>query len=218
MANKPLVMLGAGGHAAVLAEILLEQKLPLIAVVAPDPIPANSPLAGLKRITSDEQLLSTYLPEEVGLVNGLGSIPGNNLRWRIFEFFSEKGYRFARVISPKANLSNYLELAEGVQIMMGAQVQTNASIGKNSIINTGATVEHDCKIGAHNHIAPGVTLSGGVITAKQVHVGTGASVIQNIQIGEQAVIGAGTTVVRDVPAQQRIIPAASRVISKESTK
>ena len=205
-------MLGAGGHAAVLAEILLEQKQPLIAVVAPDPIPANSPLAGLKQIASDEQLLSTYTPQEVELVNGLGSMPGNNLRWKLFEFFSEKGYRFASVISPKANLSNYLDLAEGVQIMMGAQVQTNASIGKNTIINTGAIVEHDCKIGAHNHLAPGVTLSGGVITASQVHIGTGASVIQNIQIGEQAVIGAGTTVVKNVPAQQTIIPAASRML------
>ena len=209
---KPLVMLGAGGHAAVLAEILLEQKQPLIAVVAPDPIPANSPLAGLKQIASDEQLLSTYTPQEVELVNGLGSIPDNNLRWKLFEFFSAKGYRFASVISPKANLSNYLDLAEGVQIMMGAQVQTNASIGKNTIINTGAIVEHDCKIGAHNHLAPGVTLSGSVITASQVHIGTGASVIQNIQIDEQAVIGAGATVVRDVPAQQKIIPAASRVL------
>lgn len=208
---KPLVMLGAGGHAAVLAEILLEQKLPLIAVVAPGPIPANSPLAGLKRIASDEQLISTYSPEEVELVNGLGSIPGNNLRWKLFEFFSAKGYRFASVISLKANLSNYLELAEGVQIMMGAQVQTNARIGKNTIINTGAIVEHDCKIGAHNHLAPGVTLSGGVITASQVHIGTGASVIQNIQIGEQAVIGAGATVVRDVPTKQIIIPAANRI-------
>lgn len=215
---KPLVMLGAGGHAAVLAEILLEQKQPLIAVVAPDPIPANSPLAGLERIASDEQLLSTHSPEEVELVNGLGSIPGNNLRWELFKFFSEKGYRFASVISPKANLSSYLELAEGVQIMMGAQVQTNVSIGKNSIINTGAIVEHDCKIGAHNHLAPGVTLSGGVMTASQVHIGTGASVIQNIQIGEQAVIGAGTTVVKNVPAQQTIIPAAIRVISKENIK
>ncbi len=215
---KPLVMLGAGGHAAVLAEMLLEQKQLLIAVVAPDPIPVNSPLAGLKRITSDEQLLSTYSPEEVELVNGLGSIPGNNLRWKLFEFFSAKGFRFASVISPKANLSNFLELAEGVQIMMGAQVQTNASIGKNTIINTGAIVEHDCKIGAHNHIAPGVTLSGGVITASQVHIGTGASVIQSIKIGKQAVIGAGTSIVRDVAAMQTVVPAANRVISKEKIK
>lgn len=218
MSDRPLVILGAGGHAAVLAEILLEQNRPLIAVVAPDSIPANSPLAGLKRIASDEQLLSTYSSEEVELVNGLGSIPGNNLRWKLFELFSEKGYRFTSVISAKANLSNYLDLAEGVQIMMGAQIQTNASIGKNSIINTGAIVEHDCEIGAHNHIAPGVTLSGGVTTANQVHIGTGASVIQNIQIGEQAVIGAGTTIVRDVPALQTIIPAGNRVISKGNTK
>lgn len=207
-------MLGAGGHASVLAEILLAENRSLIAVVTPDPIQANSPLAGLKRIASDEQLLSTYTPQEVELVNGLGSIPGNNLRWKLFEFFSTKGYRFASVISPKANLSNYLTLAEGVQIMMGAQVQTNASIGKNTIINTGAIVEHDCTIGDHNHLAPGVTLSGGVTTANQVHIGTGANVIQGIKIGEKAIVGAGTTIVRDLPARQTIIPAASRILQR----
>ena len=53
------------------------------------------------------------------------------------------------------------------------------------------------------------------MTASQVHIGTGANVIQNIQIGEQAVIGAGTTVVKKCASQQTIIPAASRVISKE---
>ena len=215
---KPLVMLGAGGHASVLAEILLAENRSLIAVVTLDPIQTNSPLAGLECIASDEQLLSTYTPQEVELVNGLGSIPGNNLRWKLFEFFFTKGYRFASVISPKANLSDYLELAEGVQVMMGAQVQTNASIGKNTIINTGAIVEHDCTIGDHNHLAPGVTLSGGVTTANQVHIGTGANVIQGIKIGEKVIVGAGSTIVKDVPAQQTIIPAACRIIGKEKNK
>lgn len=213
---KLLVMLGAGGHASVLAEILLAENRRLIAVVTPEPIQAKSPLAGLEHITSDEQLLGTYTPQEVELVNGLGSLPGNPLRWKLFEFFSAKGYRFCCVISPKANLSSFLELAEGVQIMMGAQVQTNVSIGKNTIINTGAIVEHNCKIGAHNHIAPGATLSGGVITAHKVHIGTGANVIQGIQIGEQAIVGAGTTVVRDLPAQKTVISAVNRIISKET--
>lgn len=210
--TKPLVMIGAGGHAAVLAEILLERNRQLIAVVSPDLIKENSPLFGVTQISSDEELLTIYSPQDVELVNGLGSIPRNNIRSKLSTFFTEKGYTFARVISPKAILSNFLTLEEGVQIMPGAVIQVNTVVGKNSIINTGAIVEHDCTIGVNNHIAPGVTLSGGVITDSDVHVGTGANIIQGIHIGQAAVVGAGTTISRNVPAGQVLIPARSRII------
>lgn len=210
--TKPLVMIGAGGHAAVLAEILLERNRQLIAVVSPDLIKENSPLFGVTQISSDEELLTIYSPQDVELVNGVGSIPRNNIRSKLSTFFTEKGYTFARVISPKAILSNFLTLEEGVQVMPGAVIQVNTVVGKNSIINTGAIVEHDCTIGANNHIAPGVTLSGGVITDSDVHVGTGANIIQGIHIGQAAVVGAGTTISRNVPAGQVLIPARSRII------
>ena len=210
--TKPLVMIGAGGHAAVLAEILLEQNRQLIAVVSPDLIKENSPLFGVTQISSDEELLTIYSPQDVELVNGVGSIPRNNIRSKLSTFFTGKGYSFSRVISQKAILSNFLTLEEGVQIMPGAVIQVNTVVGKNSIINTGAIVEHDCTIGANNHIAPGVTLSGGVITDSDVHVGTGANIIQGIHIGQAAVVGAGTTISRNVPAGQVLIPARSRII------
>mgnify|MGYP003114225940 CR=1 FL=1 len=210
--SKPLVIIGAGGHASVLAEILLTEERKIIAVVSPDIIADGSPLIGMNRLTTDEALLTAYSPDQVELVNGMGAIPGNDLHFRLFNYFSEYGYRFVSVISSNATISKYAKLADGVQIMTGAIVQTNASIGMNCIINSGAIIEHDCCIGAHNHIAPSATLSGGVITESQVHVGTGANIIQGIKIGEQAVVGAGCTVVRDVPIKQVIVPARSRVL------
>ncbi len=210
--SKPLVIIGAGGHASVLAEILLTEGRAIIAVVSPEDINDNSPLAGMNRLMTDEALLTAYSPEQVELVNGMGAIPGNDLYFRLFNYFSEKGYHFISVISPNATVSKYAQLADGVQIMAGAIVQTNATINTNCIINSGAIIEHDCCIGAHNHIAPSATLSGGVITENQVHVGTGANVIQSIKIGTQAVIGAGCTVVRDVPTKQVIVPARSRIL------
>ncbi len=210
--SKPLVIIGAGGHASVLAEILLSEGRRIIAVVSPEMIVDSSPLAGMNRLMTDEALLTAYSPEQVELVNGMGAIPGNDMHFKLFNYFSEKGYHFISVISPNAIVSKYARLADGVQIMAGAIVQTNATINRNCIINSGAIIEHDCCIGAHNHIAPSATLSGGVITENQVHVGTGANVIQSIKIGTQAVIGAGCTIVRDVPQKQVIIPARSRIL------
>ncbi|MGE6571691.1 acetyltransferase [Psychrobacter namhaensis] len=210
--SKPLVIIGAGGHASVLAEILLTEGRSIIAVVSPEDINDNSPLAGMNRLTTDEELLATYSPKQVELVNGMGAIPGNDLHFRLFNYFSENGYSFVSVISAYAIVSKYAQLADGVQVMAGAIVQANASIDMNCIINSGAIIEHDCCIGAHNHIAPSATLSGGVVTKAQVHIGTGANVIQSINIGEQAVVGSGCTVVRDVPAKQVIVPARSRIL------
>lgn len=209
---KPLVMIGAGGHAAVLAELLLAQGKELIAVVSPDSIKANSSLAALKKIGNDNDVLSAYSPHEVDLVNGIGSIPGNNTRFKVFNFFKAQGYYFPPVVSSDAKLSKYLEIEEGVQIMMGALIQTNVIIKKNSIINTGAIIEHDCIIGEHNHIAPGAVLSGGVVSENNVHIGTGAAIIQGIYIQQHAIIGAGTTIAKNVLAEQTLIPARSRIL------
>lgn len=210
--SRPLVIIGAGGHASVLAEILLTEGRAIIAVVSPEDINDNSPLSGINRLKTDEELLATYSSKQVELVNGMGAIPGNDLHFRLFNYFSEHGYSFVSVISSDATVSKYAQLADGVQIMAGAIVQTNASINMNCIVNSGAIIEHDCCIGAHNHIAPSATLSGGVITGSQVHIGTGACVIQSIKIGQKAVVGAGCTVVRDVPEHQVIVPARSRIL------
>lgn len=214
--SKPLIVIGSGGHASVIADILLNQGRTIVATVSPDEIKDNSPLKGIKRLMTDASLLDTYSPEEFDLVNGLGALPGNTLRTNLFDYFSNYGYKFQSVIAPSAIIAGGVKLEGGVQVMHGAIIQTNASIAKNCIVNSGSIIEHDCVIGAHNHIAPGATLSGGVITGDQVHIGTGASIIQSIKIGERAVIGAGCTIIRDVKAGQVIVPARNRVIREES--
>nr|WP_243454172.1 NeuD/PglB/VioB family sugar acetyltransferase [Oceanisphaera pacifica] len=206
-------MLGAGGHAAGLAEILYAQGRVITALVAPEPVNSKSLLVGIKRLQNDEDLLLQYCPKDVELVNGLGSLPGKDLQWQLFQFFKTKGYSFSQVISHNAILSNNIELGEGAQIMAGVIVQAGVTIGDNTLLNSGCIVEHDCSIGQHNHIAPSATLCGGVNTGIHVHIGAGANVIQYLNIGDHAVIGAGTTIARDVLAHQTLIPACSRNLS-----
>lgn len=211
--TKPLVIIGAGGHAAGLAEILKKQGHTLLGVVSPHPLARRGPLADVPHIDGDEALLEQFGPEQVELVNGVGALPGKDLNWILFQRFTGLGYRFASVISPHAILSEYVTLGQGVQIMAGAIVQAGVQIGDNTLLNTGCIVEHDCCLGAHNHLAPRATLSGGVTTGHRVHIGTGANIIQGLTIGERAVIGAGTSIARDVPAYQTLIPACSRILS-----
>ena len=207
---KPLILLGSGGHAAVVAEVLQETGLSLLAVVSPDSNKLKGPLKGIKRIESDQALLDRYSPSQVELVNGIGTLPGNLIQRKLFKQYVALGYSFVSVISPHAKVSGYVELGQGVQIMAGVVIQPNVRIGDNTLLNTACSIDHDCEIGSNNHIAPGARLSGGVITGHQVHVGTGATIIQGIKIGDDAVIGAGAAVVRNVPEKQIVLPARVR--------
>lgn len=197
--SKPLLVLGAGGHASVLIEILRRQGRTPLAMVAPHWEAGCAALANIP-CWHDEGKILALSPDDVELVNGIGSLPGHRLRAELFARYQTLGYHFARVVSPHAIVSDYAKLAEGVQVMAGAIIQTGAQIGPNTIINTGAIVDHDCQIGADNHIAPGSVLSGGVTTGDRVHVGTGAAVIQGIMIGDDTIIGAGATVTRSLDA------------------
>jgi len=203
--NKPVIVLGAGGHASVLVDMLRSQGVVPIALVAPAAGTLRAALADIP-LWHDEEIL-THHPDEVVLVNGIGSLPGNPLRATLFARYRALGYHFASVVSAQAMVSDYAVLEEGAQVMAGAIIQAGAQIGANSIINTGAIVDHDCWIGGNNHIAPGAVLSGGVSTGDAVHIGTGAMLIQNIKIGSHTVVGAGATVIKDLAPNKTLYVA-----------
>lgn len=195
--SKPLLIIGAGGHASVLVDILRQQKREILGVVSPQIESKSKVFDGIEHFKSDDDVLK-FDNQSVNLVNGIGSLPGNHLRTVLFNKFKTLGYEFETVVANNAIVSDYVELAEGVQIFTGVIVQTNVSIGANTIINTGSIIEHDCAIGRHNHIAPGVTLSGHVLTSEYVHIGTGASVIQSVSIGGNSIIGAGAIATKNI--------------------
>lgn len=192
--NKSLIILGNGGHASVLTEILLAQGQKIIGFTAPV---AEENSFGLSYLGSDEMIYS-YNTSEVELVLGLGMIKPSSVREKIYAHFKNKGYIYKSVIHPLAIIAQSVHLGEGVQIMAGAIVQTHTTIADNTIINTGALIDHDCQIGSHIHIAPGTKISGAVHIGHSTHIGTGTTIIQGVQIGEGCLIGAGSVVVKNI--------------------
>lgn len=204
--NKPVILLGAGGHASVLYDLLQRLGIEVIAIVAPKNKNESTIFSGVTRLEQDEQVYD-YNPDSILLVNGIGSLPGNHLRKNLYGAFTLRNYKFMTVISPTADVSPYAKLSDGIQVMSGAVVQAGAEISENVIINTRASVDHDCLIRAHCHIAPGVTLSGHVVLEQCVHVGTGASVTEGLTVGENAVIGAGACVTKNIKIGSVVYPA-----------
>jgi len=191
-------MIGSGGHAQVLMEIASELGVVVEGVVTTR-IGTGRHLDGVP-ILGDDKVLSEFDPNEVSLINGIGSLPGVSVRWEKALEFKEKKFVFETLIHPSALISETAVVSAGAQIMAGSILQSFASIGEDSIINTGAIVEHDCGIAERCHVAPGVTMSGGVTLGCGVHVGTGARLVQGVSVGEGSVIAAGAVVFKNVAA------------------
>lgn len=201
--KKPVIILGAGGHAKVLVEVLRTTGHEILGFTDPFVKPGEK-MFGVICLGGDD-MLQEYSADEIELVNGIGALPGEHLRWEIGKKMREHGYCFTTVIHPSSIIAKDVELDVGVQVMAGTVLQPGVSIGCDSIINTGVCIDHDCHIGDRCHLAPGVTLSGGVRMGDGVHVGTGTSVIQDVEIGARTVIAAGAVVYNDIPADVKYI-------------
>ncbi|EIA3113433.1 acetyltransferase [Vibrio cholerae] len=197
--HKPLVLIGGGGHASVLADILLGQGRDIVAVISPDDLSSRAVFTGLVHLTQDEEV-KRFSPESVHLVNGIGMLPRSMLRQRVNQQFLELGYQFETVIASDAHVSRFTTIHSGVQILSGARVQTGAVIGEYTIVNSAALVEHDCQIGAYNHIAPRATLCGGISSEELVFIGAGAVICPGVSLGRKCIVGAGVTIRSDVLA------------------
>lgn len=212
---KPLVVIGGGGHASVLIDILRSQKREILALVSPDDIDNRSIFYGIKHLKNDDDILA-YSPNEVLLVNGIGMMPRSKVKCVINEHFLSLGYSFETVIANSAIVSIYAILGKGVQILPGSIVQAGVNIGDHTIINSGAIIEHDTNIGSYNHIAPRSTLCGQILTKENVFIGAGAIVIQNIIIAEHAIVAAGAVVTSNMPINSICYPSRSQIIKGNS--
>ncbi|MDD5170871.1 MAG: acetyltransferase [Syntrophales bacterium] len=208
--NLPVIIIGAGGHAKVLISTLKAIQADIIGLTDVAFDQSDIALRDLPVLGNDDKVLA-YAPDRVTLVNGIGAVSSTAKRLNIYEKFKKHGYSFLTVIHPSAIIMDDVSLAEGVQVLAGAVIQTGCAVGINAIINTGAIVDHDSMIGEHVHIAPGVVLSGGVHVGTMAHIGTAATVIQGIRIGEAAIIGAGAVVIKDIPAGATAFGVPARV-------
>jgi UDP-perosamine 4-acetyltransferase len=198
MNTRQTILLGAGGHASVVLATATAAGLEVAGVC--DPVlagQADGCWKGIRILGGDEWLLRANA-DEVMLLNGIGFLPGSDVRARIHEFWLERGFRFATLVHARAWVEPSAALGEGAQVMAGAVVQAEVELGRNCIVNTSASVDHHCRIGASAHIAPGATLCGAVEVGARAFVGAGATIVQGIRIGAHAVVPAGATVRHDL--------------------
>jgi UDP-perosamine 4-acetyltransferase len=214
MSSHPItaVLIGAGGHAKVIADILAPRTdLELIGCTDHR---ASGKLLHLD-ILGDDSLLPLLF--ERNIRHTFVAIGDNRLRLRIAAYAASIGFQFIQAVSRSAYVSPSALLGQGVAVMPGAVIQPEVHIGDHSIINTGASVDHECRIGKGCHIAPGANLAGLVTVGDGSFLGTGVKVIPGVKIGKSCIIGAGTVVIRDIPDYSRAVGVPARLLNPSGT-
>jgi UDP-perosamine 4-acetyltransferase len=203
------VIVGAGGHASVVASMLRGLDTPILGITDRNHSRVGARILDIP-ILGDDGVLAGFDVERIRLANGLGISPsapkggqpdpGIGPRRRLYEKLSADGFIFPPLKHPSAIVAGAVEIAEGAQIMAGAVVQPRAVVGENAVVNTSASIDHDCIVGAHSFVGPGAILCGTVHIGAGALIGAGAVILPGVVIGENAVIGAGACVRRDVEA------------------
>jgi sugar O-acyltransferase (sialic acid O-acetyltransferase NeuD family) len=192
--EKDVLVIGTGGHARVVAEILRAGGRPVAGFVVPPKQPPPQPPLAHARVLEWEE--ACRLAERYAVVVGIGD---NLLRQEKSEEAAAAGFQFATAVHPAAVIGRGVELGPGTVVGAGAILVLEVSVGRGVIVNTGAHIDHDCRIGDWCHVGPGAVLAGSVTLGEGVLVGAGGVIINNVTIGRYSTVGAGGVVVRDIP-------------------
>ena len=208
---KKVVVVGSGGHAKVVIDILQAMKDVEIYGITSTSLAAGTTFSGYP-VLGDDSWLVKEMSQEYIIAMGLGGYRDNRLRENIYTHFKSLGFEFINAIHPSAVISSTVRFGEAVVIFPGVVLNTEVVIGNNSIVATGSTIDHETLIGNHVLVSAGVTVGAYTTILDNALLALGSKVISGITIGSGAVVAAGAVVVKNVPDDEMVfgIPASSK--------
>ena len=208
-----VLIIGAGGHGQVLADILIRMQkqdcqLQPVGYLDDNPELLGQHFLGLPVLGSIDQLPRV---SHEAVIIGIGN---NQRRAHFFDLMRTQNENIMNAIHPSAVIASDVRLGKGVAICAGVVVNTVAILGDNTILNTSCSVDHHNHISSHAHIAPGVHLGGNVSIGTGAFVGIASAIIPGCRVGDWAVVGAGSSVVRDIPPFTTAVGVPAKVIKR----
>lgn len=209
---KGVVIIGAGGHAREVAEIIQHRARdgagpPVLGfVVDAEYLDAA---AGGPQVLGDWSWFEGVDCGGLAVVCAVGAPPA---RKRLAERAAARGLTFASAVSPLAYLSPGARLGRGVMIFPHAFASAGCLIDDHAVVNVGASVSHDARVGRYATLGPGARLAGHASVGEGAYLGVGAGVIDRVSVGGWATVGAGAVVTRDLPGDVTAVGVPARVI------
>jgi sugar O-acyltransferase (sialic acid O-acetyltransferase NeuD family) len=175
-----------------------------------------SPIKNVPLFHNIEDFVKSQSPEEL---MGLGSViaignPFGNRRAQYTLLLESLGINALSFADSTARIRENVRFGKGLQIMPGATVCNDVTIGDNCIINTNSLIEHDCVLKNEIEIGPGAILTGRVTVNSNVWIGAGAVVLPRLTIGENSIVGAGAVVTKDIPKNVVVVGSPARFLRR----
>ena len=208
--SPAIVIVGAGAHGAVVADILQRARdaggrADAIGFVDDTPGAVGSTVLGLPVLGAVAAL--SAIPHDEVIV----AVGDNGARRAITERLQESGERLATAVHPRACVAAGVVLGAGSVVCAGAVIAPLVELGAGVIVNTQASVDHHSIVGDFAHVSAGATVGGRVVLGSEVLIAVGAAVVSGLSIGARTTIGAGAVVLSAIPADVVAFGVPARV-------
>lgn len=199
---KKLLIIGAGGHGKVIADIA--EKLGVYEEISFLDDGEVKECLGYKVVGKVLDMVNYVSTHDVFVAIGNGRI-----RKAFIESLLNAGASVPTLIHPSAVIGKNVTIGVGTAVMAGTVINPSSSLGKGVILNTCSSIDHDCVVEDYVHLAVGVRVAGTVRIGENSFLGAGSTVKNNVNICSDCVIGAGGVVINDIiePATYVGVPA-----------
>jgi sugar O-acyltransferase (sialic acid O-acetyltransferase NeuD family) len=206
--RKSLIIIGAGGHAKVVAEAARLSGWTVLGFV--DEI---NDVSGQGEFFGANLWASTAvaIAANDSPTDWFVAIGSNVARAQKILQMQESGMSLATIIHPAAVVSKHSRVRPASFVAALAHVGPDSLVGDGVIINTAASVDHDCIVENFAHLAPRCVLGGHAYVGSRAWVGMGAVVRDRARIGADCVVGAASLVLHEAAEGDVVvgIPAKS---------
>ena len=185
---KPVIVLGAGGHGRVIADVVRSAGREVLGFLD-DSLMTEGVAPVLGKLEDAPRFM-----DQAEFIIGIGS---NQARKQIAERY-EGRLAFTSVVHQSAVVAPGVIIGEGSVVMAGAVINVGSVLGRHCVVNTAASVDHDCALHDYVHVSPGAHLAGTVTLGEGTWVGLGGLVINGVSLCPWCVIGAGGVVIKDL--------------------
>lgn len=163
-----VAIIGGGGHARVLSEIISRNPELSLAGCFDDSLERGAELWNEIKVLGSVNELGKTSDQIDGYVIGIGS---NAVRKKIND--QHPDLNWISLVHPSAVVSPSAKIGAGSVVLAGAVVSANAVIGNQVIVNANVTVDHDSLIGNYVHLSIGSLVGSNSTIADSCLIGIG---------------------------------------------
>lgn len=196
------VIVGAGAFGREVLDVVLALGDP----PADDVVFADDDLAG----TTIRERFTRRLDDLEAGSEMIVAIADPTARRRIVGYLTAQGLQPRTLIDPRAVVGPETYLGTGCALLATAFVSSCCSIGDHVQVNYQASIGHDALIDDYATVLPGANIGGLVRLETGATVGSNAIVLPHRRVGVGATVGAGAVVTHDVDDGQVVTGVPAR--------